>query len=129
MDRSSEKRERRMLRLIAVRLPALLLALALAACPTRPVIASDDAAGIAFFESKIRPVLVERCYECHSSQAKKLRGGLRLDTRAGTRDGGAGGPAVVPGNVDESLLFSAISAAKDAVPMPPEGRLPESVVA
>ena len=49
--------------------------------------AADDAAGVAFFESKIRPVLVERCHECHSSQAKKLKGGLRLDTRDGDSAG------------------------------------------
>ena len=91
--------------------------------------AADDAAGIAFFESKIRPVLVERCYECHSSQAKKLRGGLRLDTREGIRTGGDTGPAVVPGKLDESLLFQAITAAKGVEPMPPKGRLPAKVVA
>ena len=122
MERSYRKRS------IARIARAISVVFGLAACSSVSA-RSDDAAGIAFFESKIRPVLVERCYECHSSQAKKLRGGLRLDTRTGTRDGGDGGPAVVPGNVDESLLFSAISAAKDAVPMPPEGRLPESVVA
>ncbi len=89
----------------------------------------DDAASIAFFESRIRPVLVERCYECHSSTAKKLRGGLRLDSREGIRTGGDGGPAVVPGNVDESLLFQAISGSNGVEPMPPKGRLSESVVA
>ena len=89
----------------------------------------DEAAGIAFFESKIRPVLVERCYECHSGQAKKLRGGLRLDTREGIRAGGDTGPAVVPGKPDESLLFQAITSAKGIEPMPPKGSLPSKVVA
>ena len=89
----------------------------------------DDAPGIAFFESRIRPVLVERCYECHSSTAKKLRGGLRLDTREGTRTGGDGGPAVKPGNLDESLLFQAISGLSGVERMPPKGRLSASVVA
>jgi hypothetical protein len=91
--------------------------------------AADDAAGIAFFESKIRPVLVERCYECHSSQAKKLRGGLRLDTREGTLTGGDTGAAVVPGKLDESLLYQAITAAKGVEPMPPKARLASNVVA
>jgi hypothetical protein len=50
-----------------------------------------------FFEKKIRPVLVEQCYRCHSAQAKKTRGGLRLDTRDGLLRGGDNGPAVVPG--------------------------------
>ena len=58
--------------------------------------AGDDAKGVAFFESKIRPVLVERCQECHSAEAKKPKGGLRVDSRAGIRAGGdlgAGGRA------------------------------------
>src|SRR5262245_20530243 len=58
--------------------------------------------GDAFFEAKIRPVLVEHCYECHSAKAKKLRGGLRLDTRDGMRKGGDTGPAVVPGRPEKS---------------------------
>ena len=94
-----------------------------------PALAADDAASTAFFESKIRPVLVERCYECHSSEAKKLRGGLRLDSREATRTGGDTGPAVVPGKLDESLLFQAITAAKGVEPMPPKGKLPARVVA
>ena len=91
--------------------------------------AADDAAGVAFFENKIRPVLVERCYECHSSQSKKLRGGLRLDTREGIRAGGETGPAIVPSNLDESLLFQAISAVQGIEPMPPKGKLSGNVVA
>jgi hypothetical protein len=91
--------------------------------------AADDAAGIAFFESRIRPVLVERCYRCHSSQAKSLKAALRLDTRAGIRQGGNSGPAVVPENLDESLLFQAISGADGVEPMPPDTRLSPAVVA
>src|SRR4051812_28029887 len=52
---------------------------------------------VAFFEKKVRPVLVQQCYECHSAEAKKVRGGLLLDPREGTRRGGEQGPAVVPG--------------------------------
>ncbi len=73
--------------------------------------ASADAqnadAKTAFFESKIRPVLVKECYSCHSADAvktKKLRGGLHLDTREGIRKGGDGGPAVVPGDPKKRLL-------------------------
>jgi Protein of unknown function (DUF1553)/Protein of unknown function (DUF1549)/Planctomycete cytochrome C len=105
------------------------ISVALVACMPIPARAADDAAGVAFFENRIRPVLVERCFECHSNQAKKLRGGLRLDTGEGILAGGDGGPAVVPGNVDESLLFQAITAAKGVEPMPPKGRLPANVVA
>src|SRR5437867_10391038 len=61
----------------------------------------SDAAGVEFFEKEIRPVLVERCYECHSSQAKKLKGGLRLDSREGLRKGGDSGPVIVPGEPDK----------------------------
>jgi Protein of unknown function (DUF1553)/Protein of unknown function (DUF1549)/Planctomycete cytochrome C len=105
------------------------VSVALVAWVPDPARGVDDAAGIAFFESKIRPVLVDRCFECHSSQSKKLRGGLRLDTREGTRSGGDTGPAIVPGKLDESLLFQAITAAKGVEPMPPKGRLPAKVVA
>ena len=102
---------------------------ALIVCAANASRAADDARGVAFFESNIRPILIDRCYECHSSQAKKLRGGLRLDTREGARTGGDAGPAVVPGKLDESLLFQAITAAKGVEPMPPKGRLPAKVVA
>ena len=45
--------------------------------------AEVDRAGFEFFEKKIRPVLVEQCFECHSKGAKKVGGGLLLDTKAG----------------------------------------------
>ncbi len=61
-----------------------------------------------FFESKIRPVLAEKCYECHSAEAGKSKGGLLLDTREGIRQGGDTGPAVVPGDPEKSLLIHAI---------------------
>src|SRR5678816_856202 len=67
-----------------------------------------DPAQIDFFEKKIRPVLVDKCYKCHSDKAEKLKGGLLLDTREGIRRGGDNGPAVVPGNLKESLLVDAI---------------------
>ena len=70
---------------------------------------ADDPKGVAFFETKIRPVLVEKCHECHSSQAKKPKGGLKVDSRAAIRAGGTSGPAVVPGDLDASLLYQAIS--------------------
>ena len=66
--------------------------------------AEPTAAGLAFFEKKIRPVLVQRCYKCHSAKSEKLKGGLLLDTRAGIRKGGESGHAVVPGNVREKWI-------------------------
>src|SRR5215218_4539483 len=58
-----------------------------------------------FFEAKIRPVLVQTCYACHSSQGEKIRGGLVLESRAGVLRGGDDGAVVVPGDVEASLLI------------------------
>ncbi len=85
-----------------------------------------EAAQVDFFETKIRPVLLEHCYECHAATAKGIKGGLRLDTRAATRQGGDSGPAVVPNEVDESLLISALR--HDGFEMPPTGKLPDAVI-
>ncbi len=74
----------------------------------------------AFFESKIRPVLVDKCYNCHSETSSKVRGGLLLDTREGIRRGGDSGPAVVPGDLNRSLLIEAIHHANPDTAMPPE---------
>ena len=87
--------------------------------------------GIEFFEKKIRPVLVDHCYSCHSAEAaqkKKLRGGLYLDSRAGIRKGGDSGPAVVPGKAKDSLILKALRGQND-LSMPPKGLLPENVAA
>src|SRR5260370_18162833 len=80
---------------------------------------NEDAKGIAFFESKIRPVLVDNCYKCHSVAAGKSQGGLQLDSKKGIRAGGDRGPAVVPGDPDASLLLAAISHSDSALKMPP----------
>src|SRR5271156_4626465 len=73
-----------------------------------PRTAAADENGTEFFEKRIRPLLVERCYECHSAKAKKLKGGLRLDTREGLSAGGDSGAAIFPGNPDESLLIKSV---------------------
>jgi hypothetical protein len=83
--------------------------------------------GMAFFEQKIRPVLIKECYGCHSAGAKAVKGGLRLDSRAGVIAGGDSGPAVVPGKPEESLLLDALR--YDGLEMPPKGKLPPGVVA
>jgi hypothetical protein len=88
--------------------------------------------GIAFFEKNIRPVLVDRCYKCHSEKADKVKGGLTLDTREGMVRGGDNGPSVVPGKLDESLLIEAIRYKNKDFAMPPDksgGKLPDSVIA
>lgn len=85
------------------------------------------AEGLQFFETKIRPVLVEHCYRCHAADAKKIRGGLLLDTREGIRQGGDSGAAVAPGKPVESLLLDALR--YETFEMPPEGPLPAAVIA
>ncbi len=92
-----------------------------------PAVASeDDTAALQLFEKKIRPVLVEHCYECHSSAAEEAEGGLLLDSRDGVRLGGDSGPAVVVGDIDASLLISAIK--HESYEMPPDRKLPDHVI-
>jgi hypothetical protein len=88
---------------------------------------SADQAGIEFFEKKIRPVLVEQCYKCHSAESDELKGGLRVDTRDGIRQGGESGHAVVPGDLESSLLIGAIR--YESFEMPPERKLPDAIIA
>ena len=92
--------------------------------PTRPITAEQEK----FFEAKIRPVLATQCGKCHSSTAEKLRGGLRLDSREAVRLGGDSGPAIVPGNLEESPLIKAIRYADKELRMPPKAKLPDAVI-
>jgi hypothetical protein len=85
--------------------------------------------GIEYFEKKIRPVLVEHCYKCHSTEAKKPKGGLLLDSRAGLRKGGESGLALVPGKPKESRLLKAVRYTDEGLRMPPKGKLPNAVIA
>ena len=84
---------------------------------------------IAFFEKKIRPVLVKHCYECHSSDADSIKGGLALDTRDASRRGGESGSAVVPFDPDASLLLAAVSYDDANLEMPPKYRLEPALIA
>lgn len=86
---------------------------------------ADD--GIAFFENRIRPVLVKSCYKCHSAAAARVHGKLRVDSRPGLRSGGESGAAVVPGRPDKSLLLEAIQ--YQSLEMPPKQKLPDHVIA
>lgn len=79
-----------------------------------------------FFENRIRPVLVQHCYQCHSAESEKLKGALRLDLREMTLRGGDSGPALVAGNPDESLLIQAVR--YESLEMPPKGRLPDQAI-
>ena len=79
-----------------------------------------DPEGIQFFEAKIRPVLVQHCYGCHSAEAGEASGGLVLDSRQGIRRGGERGAAVVPGKPEESLLLAAVEHRDGQLRMPPD---------
>ena len=83
--------------------------------------------GIAFFEKQIAPILKRRCYECHSHESGKAKGGLVLDSRHGWQRGGTEGPAITPGKPNESLLIKAVR--YDGYEMPPKKKLPASEIA
>ena len=90
-----------------------------------------SSAQLNFFEAKIRPVLVDKCYACHSEEAGEIQGGLLLDSREGIRRGGDSGPAVVPVKLNNSLLISAIRYTNDDLAMPPKddgGKLPDEII-
>jgi len=91
---------------------------------------TNDRKGMEFFETKIRPVLVEHCYKCHSEEARKnrkLKADLLLDTKAGLLKGGDLGPAIVPGKPGESLLLKALRHEGD-LQMPRGGKLSAAVI-
>jgi len=90
---------------------------------------AEDSTRIAFFAQKIRPLLAKHCYSCHSSNAEKLKGGLRLDSRQGWQSGGdSGEPATIPRRADESLLIAYVKHQGEN-PMPPDYKLPDDDVA
>ncbi len=96
-----------------------------------PADETPTAEQVMFFEKKIRPVLVQHCYKCHSADAKdagELKGGLLLDSRQGARAGGDTGPAVTPHKLDESLLIDSVRYSEDSYQMPPDGKLSASII-
>jgi hypothetical protein len=85
--------------------------------------------GLEFFEKKIRPALADNCYACHSEKSRKPQGGLLLDSIEAMLKGGASGqPAIVPGDVEKSLLIKAIRYADAKLQMPMGGKLPDQVI-
>jgi hypothetical protein len=108
---------------------AVLSLLATVGVVAEPSVITPNAGQVSFFEHNIRPILVSKCYDCHSAQAKKIKGGLLLDTRDGIRKGGDSGPAVVPGNPRKSLLMHVIEYKDKDKQMPPKEALSASVVA
>ena len=106
----------------------LILGIATPALKADPPKQEIEAKGSAFFESKIRPVLVEHCYKCHSESEGERKGGLLLDRQSGWLDGGDSGQAVVPGDVEGSLLVQAIRYGDEDTAMPPKYQLDAEVV-
>ncbi len=84
--------------------------------------------GVRFFEEKIRPVLAEKCYSCHSADSEKLKGSLQVDHLSHLLAGGDTGPSLVPGKPDDSLLVEAIAYGNPDLRMPPKEKLSATVV-
>src|SRR3954465_6035031 len=106
---------------------ALLPVLAIGGAVRAQAVSGD---GAEFFEKKVRPLLSEQCYQCHSAAAPKgIKGGLALDTKDGVSRGGESGPAVVPGSPDASRLIRAVRWKDDKLQMPPKKALAAEQVA
>jgi len=103
-----------------------LLVAGLLSATAQPAVTPEQAA---FFETKILPVLVDSCFECHSKKAGQKKGGLSLDTRFALRDGGNSGPGVVPGQLEQSWIWLAVSHTEPDYEMPPKSKLPAAVIA
>lgn len=107
----------------------LFIIIALSHCASSAGAQATNEEGLRLFEQKIRPVLVTHCYNCHSvaaREAKKLQGGLYLDSASGVLAGGEDGPIIVKGKSSESRLIKALK--YDGLEMPPAGKLPAEVV-
>ncbi|HBJ87474.1 MAG TPA: hypothetical protein DDZ88_27180 [Verrucomicrobiales bacterium] len=90
--------------------------------------APADDSQIAFFEKTIRPILIKRCYECHSVESGKSKGGLQLDSREAILKGGDNGPALVAGDPDKSRIIESVRYHNQDMQMPPKGALPSAEV-
>ena len=83
---------------------------------------------LVFFEAKIRPLLIEHCYKCHSVKSDKLKGSLYVDGRDGLIHGGDSGPAIVPGDPEKSRLIESVRYGDEETAMPPKGKLPDAAI-
>jgi len=116
-ESSSRNGNRRILALVLAHFGPVLLSGAMIASICPGVVQAQDTND--WFESKVRPILVEHCYECHSGT--KSKGGLLLDSKLGWSQGGQSGPAILPGDPDQSLLIQAVE--YQTHQMPPKGKL------
>src|SRR5881227_894627 len=109
--------------------PLLLLGLLQPAGTVRAGSTSPAPEDIAFFETKVRPVLAGHCYQCHSDNAKKLKGGLKLDSREAVLKGGETGAVIVPGHSEQSRLIEAVGYVNVDLQMPPKAKLTDAQIA
>ena len=100
----------------------LLLVLAGVAFGTEAHSVAADPKGAEYFQKKVQPILTEHCYKCHSHSGDKIKGGLVVDSLSGLITGGDTGPAVVPGDLEKSLLIEAVTYKNDDLQMPPKGK-------
>ncbi|MEE3369216.1 MAG: PSD1 and planctomycete cytochrome C domain-containing protein [Planctomycetota bacterium] len=111
--------------MLGLQLRCLCLSISLSAAP---LLAAETvpAEGI-FFETHIRPLLIQHCYKCHSEKAGKRKGGLWLDRKDGWATGGETGPSIIPGDVTGSLLLKSVR--YESLKMPPQRQLPRALIA
>src|SRR5437016_6217264 len=91
-----------------------------------PAFSPED---LAFFETKVRPILSDQCFKCHSTKAVKLKGGLLLDSREAALKGGETGPVIVPGDPEHSRLVEAVGYRNVDLQMPPKAQLSDAQIA
>ena len=116
--------------LIAAATIGMSCALVESACAEQPpIVQPATAEGIEFFESKVRPLLLEHCGKCHTAKKAAEAGELVLDSPAGILGGGSRGAVFVSGKPDDSLLLKAVRYADTDLQMPPEGKLPPAAIA
>src|SRR2546421_26423 len=108
-----------------VHLTLLLLATAAAAAAGAATLNPD---GTEFFERNIRPILVEKCYSCHSAASGKSKGNLLLDSQPAMLKGGDNGPALVAGDPEKSRLIEAVRWNNPDLQMPPKKKLTDQQI-
>jgi mono/diheme cytochrome c family protein len=111
--------------MVDIRLRAVGICGAMLLATTATLAAEEDRA----FAESIRPLFERKCFECHSSKAEELKGNLRLETVEQVLKGGATGPAIVPGDTENSFLLRAIRYQEDDFQMPPSGRMTDEEIA
>ncbi len=111
--------------------PQLAFVLCLASSAKAAGAAEPAPEQLEFFEHKVRPLLVDHCYGCHSAEAEakgKLKAGLHLDSLAGMMQGGDSGAALTPGDPAKSLIVEAVNYSNEDMTMPPKAKLPEAQI-